>query len=376
MAGARTIVHVLQWPTVAGTEIATVRMIRGLSSPEWRHLALCAGAPSQTSRFMEDGGVPACAYQMPDLSFRRPGPFLAASLRASRLMRHLGADLVHCSDLAAGIYATLAARLARVPVVCHVRNPLAELSGRHHLLLRGVTRYIFVSRDSWARFAIPVGPDRGAVIYDGIDVSPLDHQEARRALDAELGIPPAAQLVGMVARLAEQKDHATFIRAAGRVVAERPDVRFLIVGDHDTTEAYRAFHRRLVHDVQARGLNGHVIFTGYRTDIPRLLAGLDVFVLATHFEGFGLAVIEAMAQGCPTISTAVGGVTEIVEDGVNGLLHRHADDADLAAKLLLVLQDGGLARRLGQAGLESVQTRFRSATLAKQVRAVYESVLE
>ncbi len=375
MAAARTIVHVLQWPTVAGTEIATLRMIRGLSSPEWRHLALCAGAPSQTSRFMEEGGVRACGYRMPDLSLRRPGPFFVASLRASRLLRHLGADLVHCSDLAAGIYTTLAARLARIPVVCHIRNPLSHLSRRERLLLSGVSRFIFVSRDSWERFALPVGPDRGSVIYDGIDVSPLDHQEARKALNAELGIPPSAQVVGMVARLAEQKDHATFIRAAARVVAERQDVRFLVVGDHDTTEAYRAFHRRLVQEVQARGVGGHVIFTGYRTDIPRVLAGLDVFVLATHFEGFGLAVIEAMAQGRPTISTAVGGVTEIVEDGMNGLLHRHEDDADLAAKLLLVLRDEALARRLGQAGLESVRARFGPATLAKEVRAVYESVL-
>lgn len=109
----------------------------------------------------------------------------------------------------------------------------------------------------------------------------------------------------MVGR-APQKDHATLIKAAARVVPACPSVRFLVVGDYSSTAALRGYHRALAQQVEARRLSPYFVFTGFRNDIAELVSGLDVSVLSTHFEGLPLVILEAMAQQTPVIATAVG----------------------------------------------------------------------
>jgi glycosyltransferase involved in cell wall biosynthesis len=365
------IAHILPWSTVGGTEISTLRIAQGLNGPGYHHVAFCTDEAAPVESFFRAAGFPTTTYRSVDLSYRRPGPFLKASLQLARELGRQKVDVVHCSDLLAGLRAAPAAKLARLPVLCHVRNPHPDLPRHDRPLLRAVDHFIFVSRHAWDSFGWPVPPQRGSMIYDGIDSSPIDRPTARHRLLAQLSLPPDTKLVGMVGRLAPQKDHATLIRAAARVLPAYPNVRFLVVGDCTTTEAFQQHHRGLVELVESYGLTSHVLFTGFRDDIPQVLSGLDVSVLATHFEGFGLVIVEAMAQGTPVVATAVGGVTEIIVDQNNGLLHRPADDADLAAKILMLLSDQVLAERLARAGRVLVEERFTMPGFLANIATLY-----
>jgi glycosyltransferase involved in cell wall biosynthesis len=368
---AQRIGHILPWSTVGGTEISTLRIAQGLPGPDYHHVAFCSAEAAAVESFFSAAGFPTATYRSAELSYRRPAPFLKASLQLARELRRRRIDVVHCSDLLAGLRAAPAAKLARLPVLCHVRNPNPDLPARARLLLRAVDHFIFVSRHAWESFGYPVRAPRGSIIYDGITSAPVDRHTARERLLAQLSLPSDTKLVGMVGRLAAQKDHATLIRAAARVVPACPNVRFLIVGDCTTTDAFRQHHRALVQLVESHRLTGHVIFTGFRDDVPQVLSGLDVSVLSTHFEGFGLVIVEAMAQGTPVIATAVGGVIEIIDHQQNGLLHRPGDDADLATKILELLSDQALADRLARAGRDLVEERFSMPAFMANIATLY-----
>jgi glycosyltransferase involved in cell wall biosynthesis len=369
----RRIAHVLLWPGVAGTEIATLRLMRAL--PDFAHSAFCACHPSAASRLFAGNGFDARPCHVAELRLRRPIAFLRSSLEVARSLRASGAALLHCSDLLAGCHAGLAGRLAGLPVVCHIRNPHDELQGRHRLLLRLVTHFVFVSRYTQAHLDLTVRPGRASVIYDGLDVADVPEAAEVAAVRRELQIPSGAKVVGMVARLAPQKDHPTFIRAARRIVAVYPDTRFLVVGDNSmeawAVQRYQAL-RRLIDEL---GLGRHFIFTGFRSDVLRLLPAMDVVVLATHFEGFGLAVLEAMAHGRPVVATAVGAIPELVADDETGLLHRPGDDAHLAGQIGSLLGDPTRAMRLAEAGRQLVKTRFTSERFASSIRELYRTLL-
>ena len=358
-----------------GTKISTLRLAQGLNGSEYHHLAFRIPEAGPVESLFRAAGFPTAIYRSVDLSYRKPGPFLTASIRLARELRRQRIALVHCSDLMAGLRAAPAAKLARLPVLCHIRNLQPDLPRHDRPLLRAVNHFIFVSRHTRESFGYPVPAHRGSIIYDGIESAPSDRRAARHRLLSEFSLPSETKLVGMVARLAPQKDYATLIRAAARVVPAYSNVRFLVVGDHTTTDAFRQHHRTLIQLVERLRLTPYVIFTGCRHDIPQLLSGLDVSVLSTHFEGFGLVIIEAMAQGTPVIASAVGGVTEIITDPDTGLLQRPGDDADLATKILTLLSDDALAERLARAGRELVEERFTAHRFTASVASFYRRML-
>ena len=151
---------------------------------------------------------------------------------------------------------------------------------------------------------------------------------------------------------------------------ELPDLGCLIVGEGDA--GYRAELERLTHDL---GLSDRVVFAGFQPDVYPYLAALDLFVLPSVMEGFGIALLEAMAMKRPVVATKVGGVPEVVEDGVTGVLVPAADPARLAQAIVSLAEAPDLRRVLGEAGARRVRERFHVATMARQIEAVYEQVL-
>jgi glycosyltransferase involved in cell wall biosynthesis len=376
----RTIAHVLPFLTVGGVEQATLRIVRALNGGEFHHVAFCLPEADGVRRLFGDAGIETVTYNPLEPSYRHGRHFLRASFRLSREYRRRQVDLVHCSDFLAGFGTAIAGALARLPVVCHIRNRHDTISRRDRTFVVPVTRFVFVSHDTWRRFGVRVPSRCGSVIYDGIDAEPAGAdpgaRERRRAdVCQELGIPPHTRIVGMVARVAPQKDHETLVRAAARIVAVRPDARFLIVGDHSEWGLYRQHYERVRELLVAHHLTDHFVFTGFRHDVPRLIAAMDVFVLSSHQEGLPLVILEAMAQARPVVATAIDGVPEIVIDGTTGLLHPHRDDARLAAQILSLLGDEALAARLGAAGRHLVETRFSTRQFAAGVAGLYRDML-
>jgi glycosyltransferase involved in cell wall biosynthesis len=203
------------------------------------------------------------------------------------------------------------------------------------------------------------------LVYEGVpDRAPAaGGQEALRAL----GIPAGVPVIGNVAALVDHKDHPTLLRAAARVLAQRADARFVIVGDGERRDALAALARDA-------GIAGSVTFTGFRDDVDRLLPAFDVFCLSSHMEGLGTIVLDAMAFARPVVATAAGGIPESVVDGVTGRLTPTRDDAALAAALLELIEDPARALSLGQAGRRRFEECFSAERMVAETLAVYAEV--
>lgn len=370
------IAHVLPWSSVGGVEQATLRIAQAVEADGFRSTAFCLPDSSLVSDLFASSNFETGVYEGVLPSYRHPVAHLRASLRLAREFKRRRIDLVHCADVLSGFYAATAGRIAGLPVLCHVRVREAELSRRDQSFLRLVHKFAFVSQDTWKRFAYRVPPERGTVVYDGIDVVDEERDEAMRGeVRAEFRIPDGCKVVGMVARVAPQKDYGTLVRAAARVVAVNPNVRFLIVGDHSTTPQYRRHYDEVRAMLAANNVERFFVFTDFRTDVRRMLSALDIFVLSTHCEGLPLVILEAMAQALPVIATGVDGIPEIVLHEKTGLLHGHEDDAGLADHLLTLLRDEDGARRLGASARAHVKRDFSREQFAASMSDLYGEML-
>lgn len=371
-----TVAHVLPWPSIGGTEQATLRVAQAVEPLGFGGVAFCLKGASDLGGMFRAAGFETAEYEAVPPSYLHPRAFLRNSFALAREFRSRGVRLVHCSDVLAAHYAALAGRLARLPVLCHVRCAFPEVPLRERGFLKPVSKFAFVSRDAWRAFGYRVPPRRGAVVYDGLDACAAGRdEEARRGVRREFGLAADAKIVGMVARVAPAKDFETLARAAARVAAADPGVRFMVVGDHSREAPHRAHYERVRGAIAALGLTGSFIFTGFREDVGRLVSAFDVFVLSTHGEGLPLVILEAMARGVPVAATEVGGIPEVVRHGRTGLLHAHADDAGLAAHVSALLSDAGLAGELGEAGRRLVGGEFSRERFAGEMAGLYRELL-
>jgi glycosyltransferase involved in cell wall biosynthesis len=371
----RTVAHFMPWPGIGGTEHATLRIATAVRDRGFRSIAFCRDDAPQVHEFFQQAGIETIPYRHTELSLRRPLPFARHTLALSRQFASRKVDLLHCADVDAGSEAAIAGRMARVPVLCHVRNPCTELPRRDRIPLSAVSTFVFVSRDTWSTFALPVGPARGRVLYDGMPTSEQPEPDIGAEVRRELSLGPDTPVVGMTARVAPQKDYLTLARAAVRVREVVPDVRFVIVGDHSGHAVHREHFALVRQELQRLGVEDAFLFTGFRSDVARLMRAFDVFVLSTHFEGLPLVVLEAMAMGIPVVATAVNGIPEVIDREEVGLLAPHEDSATLARHLVALLTDRAHAAHVGSAGRDVVRERFGTETFAQNVERLYTDAL-
>ena len=201
------------------------------------------------------------------------------------------------------------------------------------------------------------------IAIDKIEIYKNGKADARKALE----IPPDAEVVGYISRLSRRKDPATLIKAALQVVETRPNMRLLVVGGGDKN--YRVELEEIAAGSQT------VEFWGHRDDVPRILAAIDVFVLPSLTEAFGLAPLEAMLQGVPTIVSDAEGFRDFVEDGRNGMVFPKGDTAALAHAIDRVLSDAELQREIAVAGERTVRERFYAERMVDDVEKLYHRVL-
>ena len=367
--------YVLQCGTVGGGEVATLRVARALAERRRFHpVALCLDG-SAVLRAFESASIETVPFTPAEFSYRRGWRYARSVVTIARTIRRLGIDLVHCSDLMSAYHAALAARLAGVPVLSHIRSlfPPHEILPHHKPPIAAVQHFLFSSRAVWTNFnrIYRVPEPRGTVVYDGGPGADVPSDEVVQAVRRELDLPDSAVVIGMVARIASPKDFDTLIDAFDRVLATYPAARLLLVGDAQD----RNYANSLRAKVDANGLSGHVRWTGFRADVPALLRAMDVVVLSTRSEGFGLVILEAMEQSRPVVATRVGGVPEIITDGQNGLLHEAGDAEGLAGALRRLIANRRLASEIAENGRAMVQTRFTVDRTVSTVSDLYDRFL-
>jgi glycosyltransferase involved in cell wall biosynthesis len=280
----------------------------------------------------------------------------------------------------AGTLGRLAAALTGVPVIVHTfhGHVLDGYFGRlstsfflavERLLSHVTTQFIAISPEIAADLdRLGIGRGKTSIVRLGLELEHLTRPETGR-LRGDLGIPAGAPLVGIVGRLVPIKALDLFLESASLVVRNNPDVHFAIVGDG---ELWDQLHR----DVQSRGLNHRMHFTGWRADLAAVYCDLDMVVCCSRNEGTPVSLIEACAAGRPVIGTQVGGIPDIIAAGVNGLLVPSGDARALAAALQELIADPGRRRSMGLAGRQIVMERHSSERMVRELKDVYRTLLE
>jgi glycosyltransferase involved in cell wall biosynthesis len=213
-------------------------------------------------------------------------------------------------------------------------------------------------------------PDRVEVVYNGIDLTPFEARpEDRPAIRRSIGLGPEDFVVIQVARLDPIKDHATALHAFRDLARRRPDARLVIVGEGPQLGAIQARLRELE-------IGGGVRLLGLRSDVARLLSAADVSLLTSLSEGIPLTIIEAMAAGLPVVATRVGGVGEVVEDGVHGFLADPGDAAALAGHLLRLAADPALRAELGRRGRDRAFAIFAEDRMVDRYVDLYRAMTD
>jgi glycosyltransferase involved in cell wall biosynthesis len=167
-----------------------------------------------------------------------------------------------------------------------------------------------------------------------------------------------------VGHLADHKGQRYLVAAAPAVLARFPQARVLVVGAGELLEPLAAQARKL-------GVADRVLFPGFRSDVPALLAALDLFVFPSHLEGLGTSVLDALALGLPVVATTAGGIPEMIEDGVHGRLVPPRDPDALARAMVELLEQPELARALGEAGRARVLAEFTADRMVEKTLAEY-----
>lgn len=304
---------------------------------------------------------------------RRPGFDWSCVLRLSRFLRDENVDVVHAHQYAPFFYA-MSARLRgpRKPIVFteHGRHqpdhPRRKRMIFNRLFLSRRDRCIGVGQAVRTALIENEGlpTARVEVIYNGVDIeayaSETDRAEGRRLLRAA----PGEFVIIQVARLDYLKDHDTALRTMARAVSAVPHARLVFVGDGPERQAIESRIRALQLDDQVRLL-------GTRGDVKRLLPGADLFLLTSISEGIPLTLIEAMAAGLPVVSTDVGGVAEVVTDGVSGLLAPAGNVVALADGIRRLAADPALRRQFSLAGQSRARERFDETAMCRQYQQLY-----
>ncbi|MEO8273777.1 MAG: glycosyltransferase family 4 protein [Chloroflexota bacterium] len=318
-------------------------------------------------RRLERSGISVCALD--DMDDEAAIEAVAAHLIAVK------ADVVHNHMYRAEVVGTQAAwRIAATgrprPYVVSTVHSSRVRSDEDSELLRQLTprmdHLIAVSRaivrkiEEEGRTGAPV-----SLIYNGVDLTRYAEPDVCGTLHAEYPIPLGSPIVGVVARLEPEKGHPTLLDAWPSVLTRVPNAHLLIVGEGSQ-------HGPLEAQVTALGIGSSVTFTGRRDDVPAVTAALDVAVLPSYREAQGLSILEAMALSRPVVASAVGGIPEMIEDGVTGLLVPPRDPDALASAVVRLLTDHPYADTLAKAAQNQVHDRFCVELMVRAIETIYD----
>jgi L-malate glycosyltransferase len=295
--------------------------------------------------------------------------------RLARYIRVNSIQIVHAYGLYPNIFAVPVARLAGARVViASIRDCGDILKPWQRWLQKIVCRFadcVLVNADAIRESLIRQGyrPDNITIIRNAVAQPKTHYADNTGGIREELGWPAAAPVGLVLSRLNRMKGIEYFLDAASIVAEKFPEARFLIVGDGGSRRELESHAARV-------GLAGKIVFTGFRTDVPRILSEASFSVLPSLSEGLSNSLLESMASGVPVIATRVGGNTEIVEDGVTGLIVEPRDAAMLAGAMATLIGNAALASEFGAAGKRRIAELFSIERSVREVEGLYKKLIE
>ncbi len=371
---------------VGGAQENTLFTVRGLLEHGHDVVLLTGPSPGPEGELLATESVPGLRLVVEPNLVRNLSPVadLKAYRSLTRTFREGEFDIVHTHSSKAGVLGRLAAAKAGTPIIIHTVHGQAfhpyQTWWRNQLYIHAER---LAARASHRIFAVAqamidqcvaarVAPaDKYRVVYSGMDISTFLDSKPDPKLRARLGIPENAPVVGKIARLFELKGHEYLIAAAPRIVAEFPEVRFLIVGDGMLRE-------ELERQIAGVGLSDNFVFTGLvpPADIPRYTALMDVLAHLSLREGLPRTVVQALGTGIPAVGFALDGTPEVILDGTTGHLCDAGDVTTVGDAILALLRDPEQRIRMGTKGRELVRARFPWQRMVQVIEENYRECLQ
>lgn len=365
------VLHLIDTGGPGGAETICLNLVAGLDSSRWESIPV----------------LPERGWLWQALEDRGFRPILLPSTRAfdvgylARLVslgRSRRIDLFQTHLLGSAVYGAMAARLlGGIPQVSTFHGTVdvsvddPHLRTKMRVVDRSSSRLVFVSHSLERFFARSVRMKRASagVVYNGIDLGVFEPGEAPE-IRMEFDVEPGEILIGAVGNLRPAKAYDVLLRAMAELGEGAEVRRCLIVGEGSgpLERELRALQAEL-------GLGDLVRFTGFRSDIARVLKALDLLVISSSSEGFSLTAVQALATGIPVVSTRCGGPEEILEGGAAGVLVERASPSALAEGIRRVCRDESLRERLVARGLEVARSRFSVERMIDGYEAIYEGLL-
>ena len=396
-ASPKTILYLDHTAKMGGGEIALLNLVTALDPARYRPLVVLAEDGPLAIK-LRAAGIETTVLPL-DSSLRetRKDSLGVGSLLRVAQVKQLGAysgelarwaransvDLIHTNSLKSDIYGGLAGRLARIPVLWHVRDNInseylpGPVAAGFRLLSRLLPHVVVTNSQSTLNQLWPNRPKTGAVVYSGVPMEVVhdgyvEAQSGGGAAEdhAAWGRPPTIALIG---RIAEWKGQHVFLRAAAALRPRFPDARFWIIG----APLFGEFeYERALHEMAEQlRVTDTVRFLGFRDDVAALMSQIDIVVHASILgEPFGQVVIEGMAAGKPLVATDGGALPEIVVPGETGYLVPMGSAEDMALAISRLLADPAQARAMGQAGKKRVERLFTISHTARKMETVYETL--
>ncbi|MHB8776918.1 MAG: glycosyltransferase family 4 protein [Anaerolineales bacterium] len=376
-------IHILQVAkSSGGVGMYTRRLVNAFDKSRYRFTVVCLaeGSDIMAADLNKIEGVKAISIPMQDGI--EPFSDILICFRLAKLIRSEKYDLIHAHTSKPGFFTRLAAIGMDIPVIYHPANfafhenvPRSQAvfyAFLERLAARYLTdRIILVcngERELARQYSVGMD-DQFVTIHTGIDLHPFEISVDRAKVRAGFGIPADVRLTGIVARFTLAKAPADFIHAAALVHARYPQAHFLWVGDGPLEHESRSL-------VKSLGLQSVFHFAGYQDNIPAILMSLDCFLLSSHWEGFSIAILEAMAAGLPVIATRVTGADEAIVDGKTGILVNVGDVNRLADAVCKLVGDVDFARSMGKAARRRAESEFPYAKMLDRIEKLYLDLIQ
>jgi glycosyltransferase involved in cell wall biosynthesis len=307
---------------------------------------------------------------------------VSALCRLIQIIRQGEYDLVHTHTSKAGVIGRMAAKICGVPAIVHsshgtiLHGYFSPAVTRIFAILEKAAasashRIICLTRQEIGQYLdAGIGrPDQYTYIFNGIDVSAFEERKGdRSSLRTSLGFKPEEIVCISVGRLVPVKGLSDLLSAFAIAHNQNPELRLLLVGDGE-------LRQDLEREVQELKIGDVVQLVGWREDIPELLDVADLFVLTSHNEGLGLVLVEAMVKKLPVVATAVGGVPEVVIDGVTGSLVPAGDSVAIASAIARFAENGEMRASMGQRGYERANEFFTIDKTVQYTEDLYKTLL-
>tara|TARA_A100001037_G_scaffold136417_1_gene123545 strand:+ start:16294 stop:17475 length:1182 start_codon:yes stop_codon:yes gene_type:complete len=379
------VLRIISRLNIGGPSIHVINLNKGLDKKMFQSLLLCGDiSDGEKSMLNEAKKSGIKLMSIPELTNEHSLKLkdLKALLKIYLIIKKYKPEIVHTHTAKAGLIGRIAAHLALTPKIIHTYHGHVlhgYFSKPKTYLLRLMEKFLALITDSLIVVSDKIKtelinykiskPAKFNIIKLGFNLNPfLNNHHLKNKLKENLELPYDSNLIGIVGRMVPIKNHKLFIEAASQIIAKKENTYFLIVGDGPLRKSIENLTYKL-------NINKNTFFTGWRNDLPLIYASLDILVCSSDNEGTSVSVIEAMASGCPVVTTSVGGHPDIIDEGNNGYLIEPQNTDTLANKILEILNNPNKSLRLGENARTDAKNNFSYDRLINDVQKHYKKLL-